>query len=230
MSVDSNPVITRMNQLLSQWETMQDRKLIFLTCYQMMTRNVLLAIENGEFEDGDWVRRLMENFADYYFRALESFEGRQPTTPEVWNIAFTAVQNPRINSLKNLVLGVNAHINYDLVLVLADLLVDEWPTLTEDQRGLRYRDHCRINHVIHDTINAVQDGVIRRFDPEFSVLDKLMGPLDEWVTTLLISDWREEVWNHAAALLDSAQPEPRGSVLASVETTSLDRARVILGV
>jgi len=42
-----------MDQLLSQWEVVQDRKLIFLSCYQMMTRNVLLAIENGEFEDGD---------------------------------------------------------------------------------------------------------------------------------------------------------------------------------
>jgi hypothetical protein len=229
MSVDSNPVLNRMNHLISLWENEQDRKLIFLNCYQMMTRNVLLAIETGEFEDGEWVGRLMEIFAGYYFNALESFEDQHPATPLVWKIAFTAVENPHINSLQNLVLGVNAHINYDLVLALSDLLRDEWPILTKDQRELRYRDHCRVNHVIHQTINAVQDKVIGRYDPEFHVMDKLLGPLDEWMTTLLITEWREEVWKHATILVEATQPGPRDALLNQVEKISLDRAKDILG-
>ncbi len=226
---DNNPVLLKMSLILSGWEIEHDRRLIFLSCYKMMTYNVLRAIDAGEFEDGDWVATLMENFAGYYFTALAAHAAQPGNCPQVWQIAFRAVQNPKVNSLQNLVLGVNAHINYDLVLALSDLLDKEWASLTPDGRQMRYRDHCRVNQVIHQTINAVQDQVIDRFDPEFRLVDTLLGPLDEWMTTLLISDWREEVWRHATCLADQADPAGRQAILRGVEHVSLDRAKDILG-
>ncbi|HVN53863.1 MAG TPA: DUF5995 family protein [Anaerolineaceae bacterium] len=227
--VEQHPVLVKMRELIEAWELENDRRLIFLTCYLMMTQNVLLAIDTGEFEDGEWVARLMETFASHYFKALDAYQDQVPTTPQVWKIAFNAVKNSHVNSLQNMVLGVNAHINYDLVLALSEVLEREWAELTPEGRQIRYRDHNRVNHVIHQTIDAVQDQVIGRYDPEFSVLDKLVGPLDEWMTTLLISDWREEVWRHATSLLNEPDSTSRQGIMHQVEKISLDRARDILG-
>jgi len=225
----SSPVLARMNDLLDNWEAAKDRRLIFLSCYRMMTQNIIAAIETSDFEDPAWVNTLMDNFAGLYFRALEKYQGKQADSPSVWRIAFQAADNPRIPALQNLVLGVNAHINYDLVFALSDLLATEWHQLSPEQRQMRYRDHCHVNDVIYHTIGAVQDQVINRFEPELGVVEKLLGPIDEWMTELLLSDWREEVWKHATRLVDLADDAERQAVIRQVEEISLKRAQDILG-
>jgi len=222
-------VLVRMNDLLAAWEAANDRRLIFLSCYKMMTQNVVAAIQADEFEDTPWVATLMDNFAGFYFQALESFENDPTASPDVWRIAFTAAQNPRTHVLVNLVLGVNAHINYDLVFALSELLAGEWEQLTPAQRQMRYRDHCRVNNIINDTIDEVQDKVIDRYEPEFKLMDKLLGPLDEWMTDLLISEWREEVWKHATRLLDPQEPAAHAALIRQVHQISITRAQDILG-
>ncbi len=195
----------------------------------MMTQNILTAIESNDFEDVSWVNTLMENFAEYYFNALEAYESEQSKSPTAWRIAFTAAHNPQTHVIQNLVLGVNAHINYDLVLTLSAILAPEWQQLSTEQRKMRYRDHCHINEIINHTIDAVQDQVIDRYEPEFRLIDKVLGPIDEWMTSLLIADWREEVWEHTIKILNSADKSDREAILELVEQTSIKRARDILG-
>jgi len=43
-------------------------------------------------------------------------------------------------TVQNLILGVNAHINYDLVLATADMLEPEWSQLDEERRQARHDD------------------------------------------------------------------------------------------
>jgi hypothetical protein len=226
---EENSVMIRMKELLVKWEAANDHRLIFLSCYRMMTQNILDAIEAQDFEDSAWVSRLMEHFAEYYFRALDAFESKQTNPPTAWQIAFTAAQNPHTNVLQDLVLGVNAHINYDLVLALSDVLAPEWQQLSVDQRTMRYRDHCHVNDIINHTINAVQDQVIDRFEPMFGLMDKFLGPIDEWMTSLLISDWREEVWEHVTQIIDPKNQTGEQAIITHVEQVSINRAQEILG-
>ncbi len=222
-------VLVKMSDLLASWESANDRRVIFLSCYKMMTENILKAIQAKDFEDPPWVAALMESFAGYYFIALDKFENGLSNSPDVWKIAFQAAQNPRTHVLQNLVLGVNAHINYDLVFALSELLAGEWEQLSSEQRMMRYRDHCRVNEVITHTIDEVQDQIIDRYQPLFKVADKLMGPIDEWMTSLLIREWREEVWKHATRLLEPTEPEERDAIIQQVHHLSLVRAEDILG-
>jgi len=226
---EGNIVLVRMKDLLNAWESTNDRRLIFLSCYEMMTQNVQTAIDTNDFEDAMWVSTLMENFAEYYFHALEAYDSEQTNPPNAWQIAFKAAHNPHIHVLQNLVLGVNAHINYDLVFALSDLLATEWQQLSAEQRKMRYRDHCHVNDIISHTIDAVQDQVIDRFDPRFGLVDALLGPIDEWMTKLLISEWREEVWEHATLLVDTAHEADRQAIIQHVEQGSIKRAQDILG-
>ncbi len=226
MSSD-NIVLSRMQQQLQSWEEHNDARLIFLTCYQMMTTNVLAAIANQTFEDNIWVKRLMENFAEVYFQALQHYE-RQETCPQVWKVAFSVSPLSKAHAIQNLLLGVNAHINYDLVFVLAQLLQEEWNALSSPQRQLRYRDHCRINTIIYETIDSVQDQVIERFSPHFDIIDRLMGPLDEWLTAKLIAEWRDEVWNLALALLEEVEESQVKEMSQKIERQALQKTNTIL--
>jgi len=226
---EGNIVLTRMKVLLQTWESTNDRRLIFLSCYEMMTQNIQDAIDANDFEDAMWVAALMENFANYYFTALEAYDSEPTIQSDPWRIAFNAANDPHIHVLQNLVLGVNAHINYDLVFALTDILAPEWQQLTEEQRKMRYRDHNHVNDIIYHTINAVQDKVIDRFDPRFAMVDTLMGPIDEWMTKWLISEWREEVWEHATLLIETAHETDRQEITQHIEKESIKRARDILG-
>jgi hypothetical protein len=224
-----DPVLTRMHMLIEDWESAGDRRLIFLSCYAMMSHNMLLAIERGEFEDNAWVAALLHRFAGYYFDALDIYERQPQAAPRVWQVAFDATRQGRIHVLQDLILGVNAHINFDLVFALADLLAPEWDDLTSDQRLARYRDHFRVNEIIYQTVDSVQDQVVERYSQLMDVVDTLMGPLDEWLTSRLISDWREQVWENATRLVECLQEDERHALMQAVEQRSVQRAHSILG-
>jgi hypothetical protein len=78
----------------------------------------------------------------------------------VWQRAFDAAQVNDTHTLQNLILWVNAHINYDLVFALSDLLFPEWLGISVEQIRSRSRYHCHVNQIIFATIGRVQDQVI----------------------------------------------------------------------
>ena len=225
---EREPLVERMQRFVHRWQAETDRRAIFLNCYMLMTGNVLLAIERGEFQDGEWVNRLLHRFADYYFRALEAYEADPSGSPAVWRITHRATATPGTATLQHLFLGVNAHINYDLVLTVADMLEAEWVDLAGDQRRQRYADHCRVNAVIARTIDVVQDDVVERAMPSMDLVDRFMGPLDEWLTSRLISRWRDEVWRNAVRYVESSTPQSREALRCEIESNTLRRADAIL--
>jgi hypothetical protein len=210
-------VIARMQILIDEWEAAADPRRLFLRCYQMMTRNMLASISRGEFADPAWVNRLLHRFAGYYFLAEAKYRGTPEAAPSIWRSAHDATRDPAVLPIQKLLLGVNAHINYDLVLTLVDLLRREWPSLPEPRRALRHADHCRVNAVIAATIGAVQDQIVEPAMPWLDLVDKAMGPLDELLIGRLIAGWRESVWQHAVRLLACASDAERAEVLRDVE-------------
>jgi hypothetical protein len=217
MTSDEKPVLTRMTTLVDQWEAAHDRRAIFLGCYRLMTQNMLDAIDTGRFQDDVWVSNLLHRFTDYYFAALDQFDQHSPDTPVVWQLAFDATRDEDVTTLQHLLLGVNAHINFDLVFTLVDLLAPEWTDLTDERCTQRHADHALVNRIIGETIDAVQDQVIDRHSPWYDFVDKLLGPVDEWLTSRLISHWREEVWNNAVRYLESVTPEERVALRQRIE-------------
>jgi hypothetical protein len=217
-----------MDSLIDEWQRREDRRVDFLRCYRLMTGNMLLAIEKGEFHDGPWVRQLLDHFADYYFVALANYDDDRPETPPVWSAAHRATIEPDTLILQNLLLGINAHINYDLVFTLYDVLSPEWASLSSTARRQRYEDHRRVNRVIGRTVDAVQDSVVEPKEPLMRIVDTLLGPVDEWTASLMIRNWREEVWRHAVQMLAARDESERENLGRQVEILTLERARAIL--
>jgi len=225
--MQEHPVLIRMQTLIESWEAAGDQRMIFLRCYSMMTRNVLAALQQSEFHDPAWVEHLMEHFAEYYFTALDAYHQSPSSAPRVWQVAYQAVGAPQTTALQNLLLGVNAHINYDLVLTLADILGPEWASLDSDRRAIRYTDHYHINAIIARTIDAVQDQVLEPAMPVMDIFDKLMGPLDEYLISRLLTGWRDAVWRNTTRLLETHDPQQKAQALLEIEAESLRIGAVI---
>jgi hypothetical protein len=221
-------VTIQMEKLVREWEVLDDQRTVFLSCYLLMTQNMVRAIDKGEFRDPEWVDGLLRLFAGYYFDALSHFERDSAETPAVWQLTFEATRNPDTMVMQNLFLGVNAHINYDLVLTLRELLEPEWSSLSESERHIRYLDHCKVNDVIGRTVDSVQEQVIEDLIPAMDVVDKIFGPLDEKFTAWLIGRWRDEVWEQAIYLIEAPNQNVRVSLQANVENEALKKARLML--
>jgi hypothetical protein len=219
--------LTRMQSLLDQWEPLADRRVIFLSCYSRMTRNMLYSLEKGQFNDPAWVNDLLEHFAGYYFDALDAYTGSPVASPVVWQHTFNAASDSLTRPVQHLLLGVNAHINYDLVLALIDVLESEWTALTESQRLQRYDDHCQINEIIAYTIDEVQDEVLERYSPAMDLIDRAFGRLDEFLIARLISGWRDQVWRQVMQWFETSSPEQQDSLLRQVEKTCVQRGQLI---
>ncbi len=221
-------VVQRITRLVDQWEATHDRRAIFLDCYALMTRNMLDAIDAGRFNDDEWVSRLLHRFADYYFDALDLYDQASPETPPVWKLTHDAARNKKVMTLQHLLLGVNAHINFDLVFTLVELLAPEWDGLSPAEREQRHADHTLVNRILGETIDSVQDQVIDRHSPWFNVIDKLLGPTDEWFTSRLIARWREDVWDNAVRYLASPDAHERAAFRENIEFTVVRRGKDIL--
>ncbi|MBK8434161.1 MAG: hypothetical protein IPL28_24010 [Chloroflexi bacterium] len=206
-----SPVATHMQSVLTSWEETADGRAIFLNCYLLMTRNMFAAVDAAEFHDPIWVSQLLHRFADYYFEALTAYEQEAEHTPIVWRMAHDAARRNEVMVVQQLMLGINAHINYDLVLVLVDMLEGEWAGLDTAARLRRYEDHCHVNEIIQRTMDVVQDDVVRHHAPFMGVVDVLLGPLDDFCT---ITDWRDEV---GALILERHSPD-RTALAAGGET------------
>ena len=221
-------VAARMRDQVHLWEEAGDGRSVFLSCYALMTENMLASLEAGRFRDDAWVDRLLHRFADYYFDALTCYDCGDDPTPEVWRQVHEASRRRPLHVLQHLLMGMNAHINYDLVLTLDELLRPEWITLDEDHRELRLADHREVNAVIAETIDEVQDTVVERYEPLMDLADRLLGRWDERLLAGLVTHWREEVWKRALRLLGDPEPEGREARVRALERDVLRRGELLL--
>jgi|YNPBryunderm2012_1023409.scaffolds.fasta_scaffold03280_7 hypothetical protein len=144
-------------------------------------------------------------------------------------MAHQACRRTDVPAVQTLLLGVNAHINYDLVLVLVELLEEEWPALAPGARAARYDDYCTVNEVIAETIDAVQDTILEPAEPFMGVVDTVFGRLDEHLISRLITRWRGGVWQHGVRLLEAASAAERATPWQAMEAQALRRAEALLG-
>jgi hypothetical protein len=150
-------LIARMAAMLEPLEAEGDQRRYFHATYQRTTIAVADEIKRGGFADPEWVERWDVAFADLYLDALEaSRAGRRPSRP--WDIAFSAPAD--LPALRQVLFGMNAHINYDLPQALLAVF-------TGEQFGdaallaRREADHQAIDRVLASRVGA-EDGELTR--------------------------------------------------------------------
>jgi len=91
----------------------------FNTAYYIVTAAIQDATATHRFVNPAFVEEFSVRFAIYYFQAINDFSSASPHVAPVWEQAF-AIDSHR-PAFMSLLLGANAHINYDLPLALLDI-------------------------------------------------------------------------------------------------------------
>src|SRR6266508_2451890 len=115
-----------MEALQAPLEARKDARRYFHGTYLRTTRAVGAELETGGFVDPPWVERWDVAFAGLYLDALEADQrGEVPSGP--WKVAFAAAdeQATALPPLRHVLLGMNAHINYDLPQALLEVIDDQ---------------------------------------------------------------------------------------------------------
>ncbi len=212
----------RMAGLLADMDGAGDPARFFLGTYLRTTRAVGDAIAGGRFEDGAWVSAWVVDFADRYLSALVAERSGRGSVPRPWQRAFGA--DPSVRPEGHVLLGMNAHINYDLPLSLLALLS---PADFDDADlcDRRRRDHERIDGVLASRVSA-EDVALQRAGSRRTVLDRLAAPVNRQAARTLLREARRKVWRNAT-VLDAARREgPDRLARAAAALESAAEARV----
>ena len=216
-------LIDRMEGLLAPLEARGDPGRFFLATYLRTTQAVKEELGRGGFRDTDWVERWDVAFAGLYLDALEAAEaGRRP--PEPWAVAFGAGEQARFPPLRHVLLGMNAHINYDLAQSLLAVISEEE---FDDPELLASRaaDHEHIDSVLVARVGA-EDSELESLSGGRSLVDRLLQPLNRLSTKRFLRESRAKVWANTR-LLDAARRQGADAYAARLaELERLSAARV----
>src|SRR5215208_6427837 len=96
-----------------------DHNAIFALTYLRVTEEYRRTIDAPFFDDTPFVNHEDTIFAHYYVAAYDGWTaGRIDQVPPAWRIAFDAARGRTVSGIGDLLLGINAHVQRDLPLVL----------------------------------------------------------------------------------------------------------------
>jgi hypothetical protein len=191
-------LIEAMTAQLAPLGARRNPRRFFHATYLRTTEAVRAELSAGGFNDPAWVERWDVAFARLYLDALqEDLSGGR--VPGPWAAAFAAADAERaVPPLQHVLLGMNAHINYDLpqalLAVISDAEFDDVPLM---QR--RAADHRHIDHVLASLVDrreALPDAPASR--P--TVSERLLAPANRLATKRFLTEARAKVWANTRVL------------------------------
>lgn len=184
-------VIAQLDDIIARSNREGSRLGYFAALYRKVTVKVKEGIAAGRFEDGPRMERLDVAFANRYLEALDQFRRGQQTT-RCWLVSFRAAAAWRPIILQDLLLGMNAHINFDLGIAAAEIAPgDELPSLQYD--------FDEINNILAALVGQVESE-INQVSPWINLLDHIDPKADTAIINFSMDKARASAWDLATTL------------------------------
>lgn len=181
-------VIASLDKIVDWSKTNNKRTGYFAALYRKVTKNVKQGIETGLFDDGPRMEKLDVIFANRYLDAFEAYANGERVS-DVWQLAFETTERWFPLALVHLMIGMNAHINFDLGIAAAE-------TVDADQLSDLKPDFEKINDVLSSLVDEVENELAQIW-PMFGVLDRFAGSLDERLADAGMAFARDRAWAFA---------------------------------
>jgi hypothetical protein len=208
-----------------------DRRAAFPDIYAIITRRVAESVALGEaglFWEPRWISRLAGRFCERYVATLRWSMAGDSQDTGAWSIAYACCKLGDMRPMHHVVLGLSAHINFDLALGIADT-VREFGGAGDEARMSRYKhDHDAVNHLLRASVPEAFDHLGGRLDCDLSrfIYRHTYGAA-EWLAMGVLSAWRERVWSDATELLAATTAAAERRVIRRMEARSRRYARLI---
>jgi hypothetical protein len=212
--VDS--VIAEMTARFNPLASSCSHNAVFALTYLRTTEEYRRSVADGTFfSDTPFINHQDALFASYYFNAWDAYRaGDLSAVPQAWQLALSAADGKKVNGLGNLLLGMGAHVNRDLPLVLADI------GLVKPDGTSRKPDHDKVNEFLNRVIDPLLTEVATRFDPTVNATHVNGQTMDYSAVMQILVGWREQAWRNAEALVNAPTPAARALVAQQIETSA----------
>ena len=213
-------------EMYRRWRPLDDRcdhKAVFALTYLRTTEAFADTVRRDPrfFSDPPWVNWEDKVFGQLYFDAVDAWDQDRPL-PGAWRVAFEASESGDVTGPGDLLLGMNAHIQRDLPYTLAHV------GLVKPDGRSRKRDHDRVNAILDQVIDPLQQELARRYDRLFRDTDAEPAPFDEQAALRAVRGFREAAWRNAERLVSARTEAERELVRLSIEEYAESQARLIL--
>jgi hypothetical protein len=218
-------LVARMEALQAPLEERGDARRYFHATYLRTTRAVGEELRAGGFLDAPWVERWDIAFARLYLDVLEADQrGEVPSGP--WKVAFAAADEraTALPPLRHVLLGMNAHINYDLPQALLEV-IDDREFQDPELLARRNADHRHIDTVLAARV-GVEDTELNAVSGPRSLLDRILTPANRLGTKRFLEESRAKVWANARALAMARRQGPDAYTVLLAELERLAARRV----
>jgi hypothetical protein len=177
----------------------------------------------GFFTDPAFINHQDAVFARYYFDAWDAYRaGDLSQVSQSWQIAFRSADQRKVAGLGNLLLGMSAHVNRDLPMVLADI------GLVKPDGTSRKPDHDKVNQFLNVVMEPLIDEAAATLDATVDDGQVDGTTMDETGMFQLLAGWREQAWRNAEALVNAPTPAARALVQAEIERVAAIEANLIV--
>lgn len=200
-------VLQQLDQIIFTCRKDSSRLGFFATLYRNVTIKVKEGIAARAFQDGPRMERLDVAFAGRYLAALQSFRRNEPLS-NCWRVAFQAAPIYWPLIIQHLLIGMNAHINFDLGIAAAETAPGpKLPALRED--------FDRINNILGGMILKVRSEV-EELSPWIKFLDQLAPTAEDRIINFSLNKSRASAWL-VATMVNSTPPEKLGTKLSILD-------------
>ncbi|WP_375445260.1 DUF5995 family protein [uncultured Fibrella sp.] len=183
---------------------------LFAAVYRVVTQRVADGLKQGLFKNPVAMERLDVGFGNRYFEAVNRyFDGQKATAP--WQVSFDAARQPVITN-QHLFSAANAHITFDLPIVLADVFRGQDLAVVVD-------DFALMNQLFDDMYDQMNDNVGRIFRPFGRVLHLIEDRFKNLERSMMKQN-RAYAWQVSTELHQTENEADRRAIVARIEAHS----------
>ncbi len=186
-------VIQRLEKIIEYSIEKENALGFFTALYIVVTKKVKVGIEAGDiFEDNARMEKLDVIFANRYLEAFHLYRSGKQATP-AWELAFKATEHfPAYIIMQELLAGINAHINLDLGIAVAEVAP-----------GAQIEDLHNDFNAINAILGKLTDQMrmeLNELSPRIGLIDRWLKGADDVILNFSLKKARDDAWDFAKAL------------------------------
>jgi hypothetical protein len=198
-------VIDRLEQIQAYAEAHEargqhDGVACFSYLYHRITKRVLEGIDSGRFDDCEFVNLLDVVFANRYLAALRASVLSPDDVPDAWAVLFQRRSHRHVTGLQFAAAGVNAHVNFDLAVAVADTCTRLGAA---PDRGAKHQSYLEINAIFAEEMQCLREHFESTWERLIDriVLGRVVNKIDDWIVIAT----RDVAWENAELLWNIRQ-------------------------